>query len=287
MPLEELRRRAAGSGADVDPSWGPGKIIFEIYEKTTEPNLWGPVFVTDYPKEVSPLARDHRSVPGLVERFEASRCRPRVGQCLFRADGPRRAASQFRGASQGARLGRRRGHAGRRGLPSCPRVRPTADGRARHRHRPSGDVPDGFGGDPGRDRFPHAAARSRITATAGRTTESSSRRWASRPGPRGRRGAGLGEPAQTLPGRTPRSALAPLLRATEAGRRRRRRHLLERLRGHVGPAPALRDATPERVGGEDHVPRLFQLGAVERAAQERGQLGPASGSARARMTGRV
>ena len=43
----------------------------EIYEKTTEPALWGPVLVMDYPKEVSPLARDHRRSPGLVERFEA------------------------------------------------------------------------------------------------------------------------------------------------------------------------------------------------------------------------
>jgi lysyl-tRNA synthetase, class II len=70
MPLEELRRRARQAGADVEPTWGPGKLVFEIYEKTTEPKLWGPVFVLDYPKEVSPLARDHRTVPGLVERFE-------------------------------------------------------------------------------------------------------------------------------------------------------------------------------------------------------------------------
>ena len=71
MPIEELRRRARRLGADTEPSWGPGKIVFEIYEKTTEPHLWGPIFVTDYPKEVSPLARPHRSMPGLVERFEA------------------------------------------------------------------------------------------------------------------------------------------------------------------------------------------------------------------------
>jgi lysyl-tRNA synthetase class 2 len=45
-------------------------LILELYEKTTEPELWGPIFVTDYPKEVSPLARDHRSLPGFVERFE-------------------------------------------------------------------------------------------------------------------------------------------------------------------------------------------------------------------------
>jgi lysyl-tRNA synthetase, class II len=71
MPIEELRRRATRLGADIEASWGPGKIVFEIYEKTTEPNLWGPIFVTDYPKEVSPLARPHRSMPELVERFEA------------------------------------------------------------------------------------------------------------------------------------------------------------------------------------------------------------------------
>jgi lysyl-tRNA synthetase class 2 len=70
MPLEELRARAADLAVPLDPDWGKGKIVLEIYEKTTEPNLWGPVFVMDYPKEVSPLARDHRSSPGLVERFE-------------------------------------------------------------------------------------------------------------------------------------------------------------------------------------------------------------------------
>jgi lysyl-tRNA synthetase class 2 len=70
MSLEELRRRSGALGVPLLPSWGPGKVILEIYEKTTEPNLWGPVFVMDYPKEVSPLARDHRSSPGLVERFE-------------------------------------------------------------------------------------------------------------------------------------------------------------------------------------------------------------------------
>jgi lysyl-tRNA synthetase class 2 len=71
MPLVELRRRAGDLDVPVEPAWGPGKIVLEIYEKTTEPQLWGPVFVMDYPKEVSPLARDHRSTPGAVERFEA------------------------------------------------------------------------------------------------------------------------------------------------------------------------------------------------------------------------
>jgi lysyl-tRNA synthetase class 2 len=70
MPVEQLRARADDLGVPLAPDWGRGKIVLEIYEKTTEPNLWGPVFVMDYPKEVSPLARDHRSSPGMVERFE-------------------------------------------------------------------------------------------------------------------------------------------------------------------------------------------------------------------------
>jgi lysyl-tRNA synthetase class 2 len=70
-PIAELRSRASATGVEVSDAWGPGKLILEIYEKTTESALWGPVFVTDYPKEVSPLARDHRSRPGYVERFEA------------------------------------------------------------------------------------------------------------------------------------------------------------------------------------------------------------------------
>jgi lysyl-tRNA synthetase, class II len=70
MPVDELRRIAREHGVEVDDDWGPGKLVLEIYEKTTEAELWGPVFVCDYPKEVSPLARDHREIPGLVERFE-------------------------------------------------------------------------------------------------------------------------------------------------------------------------------------------------------------------------
>ncbi len=45
--------------------------MLELYEKTTEHALRGPVFIMDYPREVSPLAREHRDDPLLVERFEA------------------------------------------------------------------------------------------------------------------------------------------------------------------------------------------------------------------------
>ncbi|MDQ6783931.1 MAG: lysine--tRNA ligase, partial [Actinomycetota bacterium] len=68
---DELAKVAAALGVPTEESWGPGKLLLEIYEKTVEPHLWGPVFVLDYPLEVSPLARAHRTQPGLVERFEA------------------------------------------------------------------------------------------------------------------------------------------------------------------------------------------------------------------------
>jgi len=71
MDRDELAAIANEQGVQVKDHYGPGKLILEIYEKTTESKIWGPVFVMDYPKEVSPLARDHRESPGLTERFEA------------------------------------------------------------------------------------------------------------------------------------------------------------------------------------------------------------------------
>ena len=71
MGLDELRALAGRHGVEVKDEYGPGKLILELYEKTVEPKLWGPVFVTDYPAEVSPLSREHREHPGYTERFEA------------------------------------------------------------------------------------------------------------------------------------------------------------------------------------------------------------------------
>ena len=69
-PTERLRALCDTHGIPVRDAWGPGKLLLELYEKTTEHDLWDPTFVTDYPEEVSPLSRAHRSEPGLVERFE-------------------------------------------------------------------------------------------------------------------------------------------------------------------------------------------------------------------------
>ncbi|HEV2310606.1 MAG TPA: amino acid--tRNA ligase-related protein, partial [Acidimicrobiia bacterium] len=70
MPVAELEAVCDRLGVPREAGWGPGKLVLELYEKTVEPNLVGPVFVVDYPREVSPLARVHRDDPSLVERFE-------------------------------------------------------------------------------------------------------------------------------------------------------------------------------------------------------------------------
>jgi len=69
-PIEDLRSLCDKLGIEHETDYGQGKLILEIYEKSVEPNLWAPCFVTEYPKEVSPLSRDHREKPGFTERFE-------------------------------------------------------------------------------------------------------------------------------------------------------------------------------------------------------------------------
>ena len=66
----KLRACCDRLGIPTQPGWRGGKLLLEIYEKAAEPDLWGPVFVTDYPAEVSPLSRRHRTRPGYAERFE-------------------------------------------------------------------------------------------------------------------------------------------------------------------------------------------------------------------------
>ena len=69
MDRDEVARLAVTLGVEVAESESVGKIIYEIYEKTTESELWGPVHVMGYPIEVSPLTRVHRDHPELVERI--------------------------------------------------------------------------------------------------------------------------------------------------------------------------------------------------------------------------
>ena len=58
-------------GGEADPAEGWGKLVDGLLSKAVEPQLIQPTFVVDYPVELSPFAKAHRSEPGLVERWEA------------------------------------------------------------------------------------------------------------------------------------------------------------------------------------------------------------------------
>ncbi|MBX9851078.1 MAG: lysine--tRNA ligase [Cytophagaceae bacterium] len=70
MDETQLRKTAKDIGIDTDDTMGKGKLIDEIFGSKCEPNIIQPTFIIDYPLEMSPLAKKHRSKPGLVERFE-------------------------------------------------------------------------------------------------------------------------------------------------------------------------------------------------------------------------
>ncbi len=70
MSEEEMRETAKKLGIEVDETMGRGKLIDEIFGETCEGTFIQPTFITDYPVEMSPLTKMHRSKPGLTERFE-------------------------------------------------------------------------------------------------------------------------------------------------------------------------------------------------------------------------
>ena len=70
-PREHLAKLLRDRGVEVHTSWGPGRCLSELFEVTCEENLWSPMFVIDFPVEVSPLSRRRADDPELTERFES------------------------------------------------------------------------------------------------------------------------------------------------------------------------------------------------------------------------
>ena len=70
-PMDRLTKLLNDRDVKVHVSWGAGRCLSELFEATAEADIWNPMFVTEHPLEISPLARGHRRDPLLTERFEA------------------------------------------------------------------------------------------------------------------------------------------------------------------------------------------------------------------------
>lgn len=110
MELGELRKIAESSGVEVKPYYGKGKLITEIFEKTAEGKIAGPVIVYDYPEEVSPLARRKEGQPHLTEHFEVIAGGLEIGPSFSELNDPIDQAERFKRQAELLRRGEEAQH---------------------------------------------------------------------------------------------------------------------------------------------------------------------------------
>ena len=85
---DELREFAKSIGIEVNETMGKGKLIDEIFGEKCEGNFIQPTFITDYPKEMSPLTKEHRDNPALTERFELMVCGKEIANAYSELNDP-------------------------------------------------------------------------------------------------------------------------------------------------------------------------------------------------------
>jgi lysyl-tRNA synthetase class 2 len=100
--LADLARQHAVA---VDPAWGPGKIVQELWEHLVEPTLFEPTFVKDFPREISPLARPHRDDPRLTEHVDPYLAGGEIGAAYSELTDPDDQRSRFEAQIEARRRG--------------------------------------------------------------------------------------------------------------------------------------------------------------------------------------
>ena len=85
---DQLRVAALGMGIDVNETMGVGKLIDEMFGEKCEANYIQPTYITDYPKEMSPLCKEHREDPSLTERFELMVCGKEIANAYSELNDP-------------------------------------------------------------------------------------------------------------------------------------------------------------------------------------------------------
>ena len=140
MPVDEARAILDGLHVEWENGWGSGKLMKQVVDEKIQHDIVDPIFCIDYPQEVSPLARVHRSRPGYVERFELMV----AGFELCNAYSEQNDAEQQLAAFELEARAKAEGdpEAGDIDLRlrARPGVRHAVHRRSRHRHRPARDA---------------------------------------------------------------------------------------------------------------------------------------------------
>ena len=154
-----LVEACAAHGMEAHRDAGAGRLQYELFEKAVEATLRGPVFVTQYPAEVSPLARCNDADPFVTDRFELFIGGRELANGFAELNDPEEQAARFRAQVEAKDARRRGSDVLRRRLHSRARVRHAAGGGLGRRHRSARDAADELAVDPRRAAVPAAETR--------------------------------------------------------------------------------------------------------------------------------
>ncbi len=107
---DAYRRLAPELGIELDSAWGPGRVVWELYEQLVEDSIWQPTFVKDVPQEVSPLARPHRTTPGVTEHFDLIIAGMEIGPAYSELTDPDDQRRRFEAQQEAKRRGDEEAH---------------------------------------------------------------------------------------------------------------------------------------------------------------------------------
>ena len=155
-------RSATRAHVHWEPGWGPGKLVDELYDELVESTIVQPTFITNHPKEISPLAHPHRDDPFVTERFELVIAGREYANAYSELTDPidQRARMEAQALAKVRR--RRGGHGRRRAVPAGARARAAAERGPRHRRGPARDAARRPALDPGGAAVPAAATRGAV-----------------------------------------------------------------------------------------------------------------------------
>ena len=88
MNSSQLVQKLQSLNISVDPKDSFGKMVMRAFEEIVEKHIWDPIFIIDFPKDISPLTKDHRKIKGVVERFEPFTAGMEIGNAYTELNDP-------------------------------------------------------------------------------------------------------------------------------------------------------------------------------------------------------